>query len=121
MDKILVTKMLGKHDSVILEDQIYILRDILDCFRACIITKTILKKNDIIIAKERFDKIDEILEQILIHLNNIDGYTNSKKYLEKYLENIIFHVRELKLYIEKSSEKEFIYNTNTLIDLVLKY
>ncbi|MGL5634538.1 MAG: hypothetical protein ACRDDL_05705 [Sarcina sp.] len=121
MDKILITKLIGKNDAVILEDQIYNLRDILDSFRASIITKTHLTENEVFLAKTRLSKVVEIIEPMKVTLDNLNGYTNSKVFLGKYLDSLTNNALELIRVIGVKKEQEFIFYTNTLIDIVLKY
>ncbi|MGL4739910.1 MAG: hypothetical protein ACRC41_03790 [Sarcina sp.] len=121
MEKILISKLIGKNDAVILEDQIYNLRDILDSFRASIITKTHLAQNEIFLAKTRLSKIVEIIEPMKITLDNLEGYTNSKVFLKRYLESLTSNALELIRAIGSKQEQEFVFYTNTLIDIVLKY
>lgn len=121
MDKILVSKLIGKKNQVILEDQIYNLRDILDCFRASIITKVKIRENEIFISKTRLVKINEFIEPIISELDNVEGYTNSKKYLDKYLKDLSRTILELVGAIGSKDESKFILHTNVLMDLVLKY
>ncbi|WP_297519334.1 hypothetical protein [uncultured Clostridium sp.] len=121
MDKILVSKLIGKNNAIILEDQIYNLRDILDSFRGSIITQVKLKQSEIFIAKNRLSEINTIVEPMIIVLLELVGYTNSKKYLDKYLRELSMSILELIKAIGSKEEKDFIYYTNILMDLVLKY
>lgn len=121
MDKILVSKLIGKNNAIILEDQIYNLRDILDCFRMSIITGKKIEENEMFICKKRLSKITSIIEPIISVLNELVGYTNSKKYLDKYLRSLITNILNLIKFVGSKEEKDFIYYTNLLIDLVLKY
>lgn len=121
MDRILVSKLIGKNSSIILEDQIYNLRDILDCFRASIITGEKIRENKMFIAKKRLSDISDIIVPLIESLENLKGYTNSKKYLDKYLKDLSFNILQLIKSIGSKDNKEFVLYTNIVMDLVLKY
>ncbi|MGL4656336.1 MAG: hypothetical protein ACRCWM_10700 [Sarcina sp.] len=121
MDKILVSKLIGKNNAIILEDQIYNLRDILDCFRMSIITGEKIKVNEMFISKNRLSEINSIIEPMINVLEGLVGYTNSKKYLDKYLRDLSTNILGLIKAIGTKEEKDFIYYTNLAMDLVIKY
>ncbi|MGL4449684.1 MAG: hypothetical protein ACRCTZ_00660 [Sarcina sp.] len=121
MDKILVSKLIGKNNAIILEDQIYNLRDILDCFRMNIITGEKIKGTEMLMSKNRLSEINNIIEPMIKVLDELVGYTNSKKYLDKYLKDLNTNILELIKAIESKEEKDFIYYTNLCMDFVIKY
>lgn len=121
MDKILVSKLIGKNNAIILEDQIYNLRDILDCFRGSIITGEKIRESEIFISKNRLSDMNNIISPMIECLDKLIGYTNSKQYLEKYLKDLIDNILGLVKAIGSKDEKDFIFFTNTLIDLILRY
>ena len=121
MDRILVSKLIGKNNAIILEDQIYNLRDILDCFRSSIITKTKIKESEIFISKNRLSEMNNIIEPMIVVLDELIGYTNSKQYLDKYLKDLSTSILGMVKAIGSKEEKEFVYYTNILMDLVLRY
>ena len=121
MDKILVSKLIGKRNAIILEDQIYNLRDILDCFSTSIISKVKIRENEIFLSKNRLSKINDIILPMIDELEKVEGYTNSKKYLDKYLRDLSFNTLNLVGAIGSKEESNFILYTNVLRDLALKY
>lgn len=123
MDRALVSKLLGKNDSIILEDQVFNLRDILDSIRASIITDVIINDSDLEKISIRLKGISEIILPIKSKLEDesIVGYTNSKKYLAKYLNDIILNIENLNNVMNPLKKREFVFYTNILMDAVLTY
>ena len=124
MDKNLILKLLGKKDAVDLDDSIYNLRDISEDLRNIIILSLNMDESFILTNKRRLSSIYNILTPISCKLQNdtyIQGYTNSKKHLEKYVKNICTHLTEIISSIEPLNIKKFTYHVNMLIDLILIY
>lgn len=123
MDKTLVLKLLGKNDSVILEDQVFNLRDILDSIRLSIITDVTINYDDLDKISKRLDTIANTILPMKDKLegDSIIGYTNSKLYLAKYINSLISNIDHLKNSISPFNNREFVFYTNTLMDLVLIY
>lgn len=123
MDRALVSKLLGKNDSIILEDQVFNLRDILDSVRASIITDVIINDSDLEKISKRLKGISKIILPIKSKLEDesIIGYTNSKKYLAKYLNDIILNIENLNNVMNPLKKREFVFYTNILMDVVLTY
>lgn len=123
MDRALVSKLLGKNDSIILEDQVFNLRDILDSIRASIITDAIINDSDLEKISIRLNGISKIILPIKSTLedDSIIGYTNSKKYLAKYLNDIILNIENLNNVMNPLKKREFVFYTNILMDAVLTY
>lgn len=123
MDKTLVLKLLGKNDSVILEDQVFNLRDILDSIRLSIITDVTINHDDLDKISKRLDAIANTILPMKDKLegHSIIGYTNSKLYLAKYINSLISNIEHLKNSINPFNNREFVFYTNTLMDLVLTY
>lgn len=124
MDKKLISSILGKKDSVDLDDSIYNLRDITEEFRDIILLSLNIEEEFIVKNKRRLTAIYNILNPMLDKLTDdsyIQGYTNSKKHLAKYISAICTHITEAIPSMESNDIKNFIYHSNMLIDLVLVY
>lgn len=124
MDRKLIANILGKKDSVDLDDSIYNLRDITEDFRDIILLSLNIEEEFIVKNKRRLNAIYDILTPLLDKLTDdiyIQGYTNSKKHLAKYISDICTHISEVIPSMESNDMKKFIYHSNMLIDLVLVY
>ena len=124
MDKLLITKIIGKKDAVDLDDSVYNLRDVCDELRNIIILNLPIDEEFKARNRRRLNAIDGIVKPIAEKLKNddyIQGYTNSKKYLLKYVEDMSIYIDGVLASMEPLNIKEFTYNTNMLMDLVLVY
>lgn len=124
MDKLLITKIIGKKDAVDLDDSVYNLRDICDELRNIVILNLPIDEEFKSRNRRRLKAIDDIVKPIAEKLKNddyIQGYTNSKKYLLKYVEDMSIYIDGVLASMEPLNIKEFTYNTNMLMDLVLVY
>lgn len=124
MDKALLIKVLGKEDSVKLEDQIYNLRDITDEIRMGLISDmSIFTEKFIDRALYELTAINKAVEKIKSNIEdpNNSGYTNSREYLKKYVNGIYNNIGELKMNLRPFNERLVINHNNLLCDAVLKY
>ena len=124
MDKLLITKIIGKKDAVDLDDSVYNLRDICEELRNIVILNLPIDDEFKARNRRRLNAIDGIVKPIAEKLKNddyIQGYTNSKKYLLKYVEDMSIYIDGVLASMEPLNIKEFTYNTNMLMDLVLVY
>lgn len=120
----MIAKILGKKDAVDLDDSIYNLRDVCDELRNIIILNLPIDEEFKTRNRRRLKAIDGIVKPILGKLKSddyIQGYTNSKKYLLKYVEDISTYIEGVLYAMEPLNIKDFTYYTNMLIDLVLVY
>lgn len=123
MDRDLILKMLGKKDSVDLYDSIYNLRDMGNELRRIIILN-LFNKEELIKYKNELENIYNVIKPILDKVNDdsyIKGYTNSKKYLIKYIEDLCKSIDGIINGIEIMNIKELTYHINILMDKVLIY
>lgn len=124
MDKLLIAKIIGKKDAVDLDDSVYNLRDICDELRNIVILNLSIDEEFKSKNRRRLKAIDNIVKPIAEKLKSddyIQGYTNSKKYLLKYIEDMSTYIDGVLSAMEALNIKDFTYNTNMLIDLVLVY
>lgn len=124
MDKNLIIKILGKKDAVDLDDSVYKLRDICDELRSVIILNIPIDDDFKLRNRRRLKAIDGIVRPISEKLKSdayIQGYTNSKKYLLKYVENMSEYIDGVLAAMDALDIKNFTYYTNMLMDLVLVY
>lgn len=124
MEKELIMKILGKKDAVDLDDSIYNLRDIGDDLRQVILLNISVDEEFKTRTARRLKAIMKIIAPISERLkdeNYIIGYTNSKKYLAKYIDDINKNINEVIDSMEPFNNKNFIFYTNMLIDLILSY
>lgn len=124
MDRTLVLRLLGKKDAVDLEDQIYNLRDISGLLREHTILDIPVSEENIVNIIRRLNAITKILVPIKEKLedeNIIQGYTNSKKYLAKFVKDILVNTEEVIKNLEVFEHKALIYHNNLLMDLLLVY
>lgn len=124
MDKNLIIKILGKKDAVDLDDSVYNLRDVCDELRNVIILNLSIDEEFEIRNRRRLKAINGIIMPIWEKLKNdkyIQGYTNSKKYLLKYTEDMSTYIEGILSSMQPLNINELTYNTNMLMDLVLVY
>lgn len=124
LDKNLILKLLGQKDAVDLDDSIYNLRDISEGLRDIIILSLDMDESLILRNKSRLNSIYNIVNPLIDKLQDdkyIQGYTNSKKHLEKYIKDICINIKEIILSMDTLDMKTFTYHTNMLIDLILIY
>ncbi|SCJ99753.1 Uncharacterised protein [uncultured Clostridium sp.] len=124
MDKLLITKIIGKKDAVDLDDSVYNLRDICEELRNIVILNLPIDDEFKARNRRRLKAIDYIVKPIAEKLKNdeyIQGYTNSKKYLLKYVDDMSTYIDGVLASMEPLNIKDFTYNTNMLMDLVLVY
>ena len=124
MDKTLVLKILGKKDSVDLGDQIYNLRGITEELRKIIILKLDITEAFANRTSKELKDVYDILKLIKDRLeepDNIIGYTNSRKFLLKFVNNLCININGIINSINPINVKDLTYYSNTLIDLVLMY
>lgn len=124
MDKTLIMKILGKKDAVDLDDSVYNLRDVCDELRNVIILNLSIDEEFEIRNRRRLKAINGIIMPIWEKLKNdkyIQGYTNSKKYLLKYTEDMSTYIEGILSSMQPLNINELTYNTNMLMDLVLVY
>ena len=124
MDKLLITKIIGKKDAVDLDDSVYNLRDICEELRNIVILNLPIDDEFKARNRRRLKAIDDIVKPLAEKLKNddyIQGYTNSKKYLLKYVEDMSIYIDGVLVSMEPLNIKDFTYNTNMLMDLVLVY
>ena len=124
MDKNLIIKILGKKDALDLDDSVYNLRDVCDELRNIIILNLSIDEEFEIRNRRRLKAINGIIMPIWEKLKNdkyIQGYTNSKKYLLKYTEDMSTYIEGILSSMQPLNINELTYNTNMLMDLVLVY
>ena len=124
MDKNLIIKILGKKDAVDLDDSVYNLRDVCDELRNVIILNLSIDEEFEIRNRRRLKAINGIIMPISEKLKDdkyIQGYTNSKKYLLKYTEDMSTYIEGILSSMQPLNINELTYNTNMLMDLVLVY
>ena len=88
MDRKLIEKILGKKNYVNLNDEIYILREITSNMRQNIQNNLSFTDELISEINVKASKSQVIIDEIILDLEDdsfIVGYTNSKNYLLKYL------------------------------------
>lgn len=124
MDRNLIMKVLGKKDSVDLHDQIYNLREITDELREVIVLGAPVTEEFIIRINRRLNAIYNIIQPIKDKLedpSSIVGYTNSKMYLMKYIDDLCINIKGVLCTINPFEVKGFTQHSNILMDLVLAY
>ena len=124
MDRILVSRILGKKGSVDLDDAIYNLRDISDELSNIIILSLETDEEFVIRNKRRLKSIHKNITPLVEVLNDegsIQGFANSKKYLKKYIENINININGILNSIESMDRKSLTHYSNMLMDLLLVY
>lgn len=124
MDRTLVLKLLGKKDSVDLGDQVYNLREITEELREIIVWSLPIDEEVITSTINRLSDIYNIIIHIKKNFqddNSVPGYTNSKIYLSKFINDLCLNTQGLIKNFKSFDNKGFIYHTNIIIDLVLVY
>ena len=124
MNKILILNILGKKDFVDLGDQIYDLRDITESLRKIIILNLEIKDEFVTVTSNRLNNIYSILKPIKSRLEKADhagNYTNSKKYLLRFINNLCINIDGVINNINPINIKELTRYSNMLIDLLLIY
>ena len=124
MDRVLISKILGKKDSVDLDDQIYNLRDITEPLREIIVFNLPIDEELKTSTIRRLKAINNILIPIKEKLedeNIIPGFTNSKKFLAEFINDLSVNIEGLLGSFEPFDNKKFIYHSNFIMDLVLVY
>lgn len=124
MDQNLILNILGKKDTVDLGDQIYNLREITQSLRKIIILNLEIKEEYATVTINRLTKIYSILKPIKARLEESDragNYTNSKKYLIRFINNLCLNIEGVINNINPIDIKELTRYSNMLIDLLLIY
>lgn len=123
MDKTLILNILGKKDFVDLGDQIYNLREITESLRKIIILNLEIKDEFVTLTINRLNNIYNILKPIKSSLEEdpASNYTNSKKYLIKFINNLCLNIEGVISNINPIDIKELTRYSNMLIDLLLIY
>lgn len=123
MDKTLILNILGKKDFVDLGDQIYNLREITESLRKIIILNLEIKDEFVTLTINRLNNIYTILKPIKASLEEdpASNYTNSKKYLIKFINNLCLNIEGVISNINPIDIKELTHYSNMLIDLLLIY
>lgn len=124
MDRKLIEKILGKKNYVNLNDEIYILREITSNMRQNI--QNNLSFTDALISEinVKASKSQVIIDEIILDLEDdsfIVGYTNSKNYLLKYLNDFNNNLEGIINSIKPLSYDELVKYTNSIIDLILLF
>lgn len=124
MDKTLVLKILGKKGSVDLGDQVYNLIEITEHLRSIITLKSPISDEVINMTVKQFENVYKVILEIKENFGtgeNVIGYTNSKIYLSEFINKLEVNIKGLIEAFEPFNRKEFVYYTNTIIDLALDY
>lgn len=123
MDKTLILNILGKKDFVDLGDQIYNLKEITESLRKIIILNLEIKDEFVTVTINRLNNIYNILKPIKSSLEegHAGNYTNSKKYLIKFINNLCLNIEGVISNINPIDIKELTRYSNMLIDLLLIY
>ena len=124
MDRALVLKLLGKKDSVDLDDMVYNLREITEELSESIVLSLPIKEEAITQTVRRLNVIYNILLPIKENFKdgeNVQGYTNSKAHMSEFINDLCVNTKGLINALEPFENKAFIYHTNVIIDLVLDY
>lgn len=124
MDKTLVLKILGKKGSVDLGDQVYNLIEITEYLRSLITLKSPISDEVINSTVRQLENVYKVILEIKENFGageNVIGYTNSKIYLSEFINSLEINIKGLIEAFEPFNRKEFVYYTNTIIDLALDY
>lgn len=123
MDRLLISKIIGKENAVDLNDEIYNLREITEMLRGVIVFKMPIDEKLIARTSVALNNINNVITKIKDNLESDSSttYTNSRAYLTKFLNNICINIQGIRESFEPFNNEKFIYHTNTLIDLVLMY
>ena len=124
MDRKLIEKILGKKNYVNLNDEIYILREITSNMRQNIQNNLSFTDELISEINVKAAKSQVIIDEIILDLEDdsfIVGYTNSKNYLLKYLNDFNNNLEGIINSIKPLSYDELVKYTNSIIDLILLF
>lgn len=123
MEKFLLLKILGKKYSVLLDDEVYNLKLIAEDLRDINLLNLNIEEGFVNKTKEALKKSLVNLEEVIeyLHSGQVIGYTNSKNYLIKYVEDLSFHSRGIVENIRGEESKELVFHSNMLRDLLLVY
>lgn len=123
MEKFLLLKILGKKYSVILDDEVYNLKLIAEDLREINLNGLSIETDFVNKSKEDINKAIVNLKEISEFLasGQVIGYTNSKNYLTKYIDDLILHSIGIVENIKEEETKELIFHSNMLRDLLLVY
>ncbi|GAA0108836.1 MAG: hypothetical protein E6342_12080 [Clostridium sp.] len=124
MDRKLIEKILGKKNYVNLNDEIYILREITSNMRQNIQNNLSFTDELISEINVKASKSQVIIDKIILDLEDdsfIVGYTNSKNYLLKYLNDFNNNLEGIINSIKPLSYDELVKYTNSIIDLILLF
>lgn len=123
MEKFLLLKILGKKYSVLLDDEVYNLKLIAEDLREINLNGLSIETDFVNKSKEDINKAIVNLKEILEFLasGQVIGYTNSKNYLTKYIDDLILHSIGIVENIKEEETKELIFHSNMLRDLLLVY
>lgn len=124
MDRKLIEKILGKKNYVNLNDEIYILREITSNMRQNIQNNLSFTDELISEINVKASKSQVIIDEIILDLEDdsfIVGYTNSKNYLLKYLNDFNNNLEGIINSIKPLSYDELLKYTNSIIDLILLF
>ncbi|WP_394884069.1 hypothetical protein, partial [Clostridium tertium] len=124
LDRKLIEKILGKKNYVNLNDEIYILREITSNMRQNIQNNLSFTDELISEINVKASKSQVIIDEIILDLEDdsfIVGYTNSKNYLLKYLNDFNNNLEGIINSIKPLSYDELVKYTNSIIDLILLF
>lgn len=124
IDKNLLLKILGKKDSVDLGDMIYNLRGICTNLRDMINLNLDITEHFSCDSKKNLLSIYDVIKNINDNLKDLSssiGFTNSKKYLINFLNNLCCNLLELINSLSASNIADITHYNNILMDLILKY
>lgn len=124
MDRKLIEKIIGKKNYVDLNDEIFNLREMTSNMREKIVFKENFTENFLNEIKKKVLKSKTIVDNIIEGLENdkfVQGYTNSKIYLLKYLKDYQYNLNGILKTINPLNHDELIMYTNSLIDLILLF
>lgn len=124
MDKQLLLKILGKKDFTDLEDEIFNLRNLTGDLREKIVLNLDIEEDFINDVKSALNKIYLVVNRInttLENSNTIPGYTNSKKYLKRFVNSLCVNIKNLLTVIDPPYIERVSYYNNIIIDLILSY
>ena len=122
MDKKLIEKIIGKKNYVNLDDEIYILSEIMSVIRENIQNNLVFTDEIINEVNRKASKSQVIIKEIIEGLEEdsfIVGYTNSKIYLLKYLKNINKNLEGIIKSTNPYDYNSLIIYANSLIDLTM--
>lgn len=124
MDRKLIEKIIGKKYYVDLNDEIFNLREMTSNMREKIVFKENFTEDFLNEIKKKVLKSKAVVDNIIEGLENdkfVQGYTNSKIYLLKYLKDYQYNLNGIIKTTTPLSYDELIIYTNSLIDLILLF